>query len=249
VSYIDPTLDRCAAVHEWMSCSDMYRSSKSTLAFNDSSAQHALENMYVPPAAGAIHVLCRVEQLPDLIFSARELIDFRYQCEENSGLLQKFVEGLSLHNGGGSKCIQQVASELIPYALYILSAGEGSSALTRSVTSVEILSKMERASFEQHVAVLRALGLTYVREDNKFVGTNGVSSMILEPPIHRFSHFSDLVITNSDINKHEIPSTVRNDLKYLFLPFLLFQLTSLFLSADERTTCGTGEPCTSYVGK
>ena len=43
VSYVDPTLDRCLAAHEWMSGADIYRSSKTSVASTNTSAHYAMQ--------------------------------------------------------------------------------------------------------------------------------------------------------------------------------------------------------------
>jgi chromosome transmission fidelity protein 18 len=202
VSYIDPTFDRCAAAHEWMSSSDIYRSHKA-----NGVDQYAMEALHIPSAAAAIHLLCRVEQRQDLTYSTRDLADSQYQMEANSALAQKFVEGLSLR-ARGTRSVNQLATETLPYALWILSAGEGSSALARAATSVELLSQGERHAFEQHAGTLRALGLSYVVEQEEAASgreyRNLSMKIRLEPPIERIVQFNDL-----PNRRLEIPPAVR----------------------------------------
>lgn len=192
VSYIDPTLDRCAAAHEWLSSSDLCP-------------------RQVPSTAGAIHLLCRVEQRPDLSFSTRELMDSRYQFEANQSLAQKFAEGLSMQTRSRSTSL--LATETIPYSLWVLSAGEGSSgALDRAATSLQILNKAELGSFHRHVMSLRCLGLSYVAEQEEaapgeFKGITG-SVLRLEPPIDRLAHFMDLTRAKSQ-KRIEIPIAMK----------------------------------------
>jgi len=199
VSYIDPTFDRCAAAHEWLSSSDVYRTS------------HALERLHIPSSAAAVHFLCRVEQRPDLTYTTRYLSDGRYQQEANFALTQKFVEGLS-PQARGSRCVNLLATETIPYALWILSAGEGSSSLDRAASSMDILSKGERRSLDMHVSTLQSLGLTYVAavEENarKDYGASTLAMNIrLEPPIERLVQFVDLNLSKEQ-KRHEIPPAV-----------------------------------------
>jgi hypothetical protein len=180
------------------------------LAANDTNAQHALENMYVPAAVGVAHILCRVELLPDLVFSTREFTDFRYRCEERNQLLQRFHDGMSLRNRG-SGSMKELSLQLVSYILWILSAGEGSSALNRGVTSVEVLSKAERASFDNHVAILCSLGLTYIaapESEDGYVATNLIKPLLLDPPIHKLCQFSDLLLNHGQI-RLDIPLMVR----------------------------------------
>lgn len=210
VSYIDPTLDRCAAAHEWLSSSDIYRSMKTSVASNNVTARYAMEALHIPSTAAAIHLLCRVEQRPELTYSTRDMSDARYQQEANHFLTQKFVEGLS-PKVRGSRCVNMLATETIPYALWVLSAGEGSSALNRAATSLEILSKGERQSLNNHVATIRALGLTYVAAQEGSSSEKGAISAAvkvrLEPPIERLVEFADLTVPNGQ-TRHEIPAVV-----------------------------------------
>lgn len=194
VSYIDPTFDRCAAACEWLSSSDLYRAHGGGSAMKNGADMYVMESLHIPVAAGATHLLCRVEQKQDLVFTLREMLDSRYLRESNLSMVQKFVDGLSTRVGG-SRCLWQVGCELIPFVLWILSAGEGSSALQRAATSVELLKQGERNAFDAHVATLRGLGLSYVVThdggDNPKQGRNhsAVSSMVLEPPIFRLAQF------------------------------------------------------------
>lgn len=206
VSYIDPTFDRCAAAHEWMSSSDIYRSHKS-----DGLYGYAMEALHIPSATAAIHLLCRVEQRQDLTYSTRDLADSQYQMEANNALAQKFVEGLSLR-ARGTRNVNQLATDTVPYALWVLAAGEGSSALVRAATSVELLSNGERRAFEQHAASLRSLGLSYVVEqEDAVIGREHHRrslKMRLEPPIEHLVQFVDLPNRRLDI-----PPAVRISLK------------------------------------
>lgn len=79
---------------------------------------------------------------------------------------------------------------------WLLSAGEGRHALSRPASSVDMLGEEERAAFEAHVATLRALGLTYVRDEGREnEGRNGVApgggNVRLEPEIDRLVKFED----------------------------------------------------------
>lgn len=168
-----------------------------------------MERLHIPSAAAAIHFLCRVEQRPDLTYTTRDLSDNRYQREANFALTQKFVEGLSPH-ARGSRCINLLATETIPYALWVLSAGEGSSSLDRAATSLDILSKGERLSLDQHVATLRSLGLTYVAAHDEAPKEYGVSHAVdirLEPPIERLVEFNDLSLSTQQ-KRQAIPPAV-----------------------------------------
>lgn len=201
VSYIDPTLDKCAAAHEWMSSSDIYRSHKA-----NGMDHYAMEALHIPFVTAAIHLLCRVELRQDLTYTTRDLADSQYQMEANSALAQKFAEGLSLR-ARGSRSLNQLATETVPYALWVLSAGEGSSALDRAATSVELLSRGERDAFERHAATLRVLGLSYAAEQEE--ATSGrehrhvLVKVRLEPPIERLVQYTDL-----PNNRQQIPPAV-----------------------------------------
>ena len=127
-----------------------------------------MEGLHIPSAASAVHYLCRVEQRPDLTFSTREMVDVQYQREANYALTQKFVEGLSPQTGG-SRCVDLLTTETIPYALWVLFAGEGGGSLNRAASSLDILTKGERLSLDMHVATLRSLGLTYNPARGKYL--------------------------------------------------------------------------------
>lgn len=198
VPYIDPTFDRCAAALEWLSGADL----------------RGCEQFYVPCASAAIHLLCRVDQKPELTYTTRALSDAYYQTEANKGLTQKFAEGLSMRVRS-SRCIDGMVTETIPYALWMLSAGEGSSALCRPASSLEILNKAEQRAFRSHMITLHTLGLTYVvaTEDDqgaysspKNRNTQSIR-MVLEPPIDRLLQFHQLNVRPSDQRK-EIPPAV-----------------------------------------
>lgn len=208
VSYIDPTFDKCAAVLECLSSSDMYRSHNNSLTSNNE--HYALEFFHIPPAAAAVHLLCRVEQRPDLTFSTRKFGDTRYKKEANLSLTQKFVEGISPH-ARGCRSANLVATETIPYSMWMLSSGEGHSALDRQASSLDMLKKGERASFNNHVATLRALGLTYIttkegtKNDKRFISS--ARTVTLEPPIEQLINFVDLTFPGGQ-RRLEIPPGV-----------------------------------------
>jgi chromosome transmission fidelity protein 18 len=176
VPYTDPTLDRCACVLEWISSSD--------------TPSYAMAAVHIPAATGVAHVLCRVEQKQNLVYSLRELSDVRYQQEASQALVQKCVD-------------RSWQATLIPYILWILSAGEGSSALQKAATSVELLSKDEKRAFDAHVATLVSLGLTYVVDEDTF---DNSPTMRLEPPIDKLTQYMDLGST-----RLEISQAVRDD--------------------------------------
>ena len=201
VSYIDPTFDRCAAAMQWLSGADTRGS----------------QARYVPCAAAALHLLCRVEQKPDLTYTTRSITDNRYQMEANKGLTLKFAEGLAAQFRG-SRSSDIMARDTIPYAVWMLSAGEGSGALVRPASSVEVLKKQELHSFESHVATLHSLGLTYVAATEDFEGAYQAHSpknnqvgqtiqMILEPPIDRLVQYQ-LIRRAHEHRRQDIPPAV-----------------------------------------
>jgi chromosome transmission fidelity protein 18 len=212
VSYIDPTLDRCAAAHEWLSGADIYRSHK--LSLHDQMAQYYMQRLHMPSAAAAVHLLCRVELKPDLTFSTRELSDIYYQSEANLGLVQKFADGIP-PSARSTRCVQVLSTETIPFSLWILSAGDGSGSLNRAASSIEILTKPEKVSFDAHVAALGSLGLTYVvdREAHVQPDNNGAlaeqvtTKVRLEPPIERLVQYVNLQVP-SYCQRKEIPPAV-----------------------------------------
>ncbi|KAL9183367.1 hypothetical protein ACHAXT_005154 [Thalassiosira profunda] len=197
VSYVDPTLDRASAALEWLSGADTYRSHRSNVAANNSAEHMSMQKFYIPAAAGAVHLLCCVETRPDLTFSTRPLGDAHYGREANASLVQRFVEGLAPRArrgvGGGT---DTVVSDVIPYGLWLLSAGEGKHALSKPVSSVDILSEEEKVAFSAHVDTLRALGLTYVKDESgafEYKNPNGppADNVRLEPEIDKLVKFEN----------------------------------------------------------
>merc|ERR1712238_578156 len=169
-----------------------------------------------------IHFLCCVETKPRLTFSTRPLQDSVYLLEVNSGLVTKFLEGLGpkLWSGIQGSCI---STEVIPFSTLLLSAGQGMASLSRSVSSLEILSKDERVAFKHHTSTLRGLGLTYVKDDesnylnNDNENSNDISvQMRLEPEINKMTHFQNL---NHDSfqEKQEVPSVLKELLAHATL--------------------------------
>ncbi len=211
VSYVDPTLDRCSVAFEWLSEADTFRSHKSNVAMNNSAEHQSMQKFYIPTAAAAIHVLCCVETKPDLTFSTRPLSDMNYQNQANVSLVQRFVEGLAPRArsgiGGGS---YNVVADVIPYSLWLLSAGDGKHSLSKPVSSVEMLSAEEKLAFSAHVATLRALGLTYVKEDFGFNNArnfdNGPTENVrLEPEIDKLVKFEGI----DDTNRKPVPALLK----------------------------------------
>jgi chromosome transmission fidelity protein 18 len=191
VSYIDPTMDKCYAAHEWLSDADLYR--------------HGLES-HMPATAGAVHLLCRVEQRPNLTFTTRKFFEAHCQLEANQNLLRRFAEGVSpdatITRGNG--CVG-LTLETIPYSLWMLSAGEGSGALDRPVTSVGLLNGAEADSFLRHANILTSLGLAYQFSSAE---TSDRPQLQLEPPIDRFARYSELKLSQ-DRERREVSSSVR----------------------------------------
>ena len=94
VPYMDPTLDRCAAVHEWLSSCDL------SPQFGD---------LNVSATVGVTHLLCRVENKQELTFST-------VRPEPDEVVMNKFCHGLRLSRS-------LAVLETIPYALWMLSSG------------------------------------------------------------------------------------------------------------------------------
>jgi chromosome transmission fidelity protein 18 len=201
VSYIDPSFDRCAAVLEWMSSTDCYRSNKQL----SSADGHYIEAVHTPAVAAATHVLCRVEQPQDLIYSTRDLTESQYRMESNEALIRKFLDSICLSAKNSRTSLHQVSSEIVPYVLWILSAGEGSSALNRSVTSIDLLNTSERNAFHHHAAILQSLSLKHALldpENDRNRQHNLSSSLPLigfDPPIERLVTFVEIPNNRLDI--------------------------------------------------
>lgn len=210
VSYVDPTLDRCYSAFEWLSGADMYRSLNSNVAMNNSAEHHSMQKFYIPTAAAAIHLLCCVETRPDLTFSTRPLSDCHYQNQANVSLVHRFMEGLApmvrRGCGGGT---DTVVSDVIPYGMWLLSAGDGKHSLSRQVSSLDLLSAEEKLAFSAHVDTLRALGLTYVKEERTFdykSPYNPGENLRLEPEIDKLVKFEHM---DDRIGRIEIPSLLK----------------------------------------
>jgi chromosome transmission fidelity protein 18 len=206
VSYIDPAFDRCWAAHELLSGSD-------DRIFSMGS-EYSLMRVNTPAVAAAIHLLCRVEMKPQLTFSTREMADSRYQQEANRALVQKFSEGLPVYNN--QACLEVLSQEFIPLVLWMLSAGEGISSLSRPASSMDILTQLERMVADRHVAHLCALGLSYVADLDKDVNNAPKSSfrgytieMKLDPPIDRLVKYNALRNTHLHLCRKEIPSNMK----------------------------------------
>jgi chromosome transmission fidelity protein 18 len=137
------------------------------------------------------------------------MVDVKYQLEANDNLIEKFIEGLAPSARGGATK-GTAAIETVPYSLWMLSAGHGSSSLSRGVSSMEILSKNEKAAFDAHVSTLRSLGLTYVARDDASMrpfNDNKPVAMRLEPQIDRLTQFDDLSLPPGSRRKY-VPHVV-----------------------------------------
>jgi chromosome transmission fidelity protein 18 len=170
ISYIDPTLDRCATAHEWLSAADAYRSVGSGgISGNSNSGpavQMMMQYMHIPTTAMALHLLCRVERRPELQLSNKDMFFARFQAEANLSLLKKFLEGLSPSVKAGSMSLQNLTQEALSFILWTLSAGNYGTkeSLNRAVTTKDMLNRDETQAFDAHVSKLSSLGLTYVSD-------------------------------------------------------------------------------------
>jgi chromosome transmission fidelity protein 18 len=147
-----------------------------------------------------------------LTFSTRELADLHYQNQANVSLVHRFVEGLTPKTrsgiGGGT---DTVVSDVIPYGLWLLSAGNGKHSLSKPVSSIDILSPEEKLAFSAHVDTLRALGLTYVKDDRDFQSYKAhaaYENIRLEPEIDKlvkFDHSDD----GYSLERKQVPPVLR----------------------------------------
>jgi len=177
----------------------------------------SVQKLHIPTAACAIHYLCRIEKRPNLNFSSREMHDAAYKTEVNFGLMNKFVDGLSPR-------LQDIfiganlVTDLLPYVLWLLSAGVGSSGLNRAVSNVDMLMKSERITFQRHCDLLRSLGLNYVKDDysDKGRNLNAIVNYRLSPDISEILRFKESMQGNV-YHRNEIPSTVRFYFLYLHI--------------------------------
>lgn len=186
-----------------------------------------MQRFHMPAAAAAVHLLCRVETKSDLIFSTKQLMDSRYQLEANDNLVHKFVEGLSPKARIGA-ARSNIVTQSIPYSLWMLSAGDGNCSLSRPVSSLEVMKGNERVAFDDHVATLRALGLTYVAVEDTSQPLYGNAPqnthMRLEPQIDKLVQFEDLSLQGMKQRK-QVPSVVSvyftsSFLRLLISPFM-----------------------------
>ena len=163
-----------------------------------------MQKFHIPSAAAAIHLLCCVETRPDLTFSTRPMADAHYQNQANVSLVHRFVEGLAPRArrgvGGGT---DTVVSDVIPYGLWLLSAGDGKHSLSKPVSSVDILSDEEKLAFSAHVDTLRALGLTYVKDEGTWDAPT--EDVRLEPEIDKLVKFEYM----NDHGRKDIPPVLK----------------------------------------
>ena len=209
VPFADPMFDRCSSALEWLSYSDILRSFKTHLAMTNSMEHHNIQKFHIPTAACAIHYLCRIEKRPNLNFSSRGMMDIAFKTEAHIGLMNKFVDGLTPRLRAVLIGINPV-TDLIPYVLWLLSAGEGNAGLNRAVSNMDMLMKAERLAFQRHVDLLRSLGLTYVKVDHydKIRASSASDHYRLNPDISEVLTFKDSPKENL-CKRNEIPNAVR----------------------------------------
>ncbi len=233
VSYVDPSFDRCCGALEWLSGADTYRSHRSNVAMNNGAEHQSMQKYHIPTAAAAVHLLCCVETRPDLTFSTRPLSDCHYQNQANVSLVHRFVEGLPPRArrgiGGGTA---SVVSDVIPYGLWLLSAGDGKHALSRPVSSVDILSAEEKLAFSAHVQTLRDLGLTYVKDGGTFEYKNP-HNLRLEPEIDKLVKFE---FVDDCIGRREVPSLLKELLAHGATVAALRERESAALIAAQQSS-------------
>lgn len=209
ISFVDPTLDRSVAAHEWLSGADIYRSQNIAVASINHAEHNAMQRYHMPSAAAAIHLLCRVETRTELTFSTKAMFEHSYDQEANSSLVSKFIEGLSPKARANLTCGNAVC-EIIPYIMWILSAGTASSSLSRPVSTMDILNRAERIAFASHVVTLRALGLTYVPDVNPGdIHSVALSmEMKMDPAIDTLAKFSGFKVPEGQ-KRGYIPSVMK----------------------------------------
>jgi chromosome transmission fidelity protein 18 len=193
ISFIDPTMDRCATLYEWLSHADTFRCTTSSVALANSSLHHTLQNLYIPSTANALHCLCRVEQRQELTFSDRELYDIRFRQEANQELAFRIAEGI-VPACKTARTTSLMGIETASYVLWVLSAGYGKCALDRAVTSVKLLKDNEQQAFTHHADVLRSMGLSYKMDPADYTDPSKPPSefrLKLEPPLQYFARYTN----------------------------------------------------------
>lgn len=168
-----------------------------------------MQRYHMPSAAAAIHLLCRVETRTELTFSTKTMFEHSYDREANSSLVSKFIEGLSPKakanlTSGNAVC------EIIPYVMWILSAGTSNSSLSRPVSTLDILNRAERLAFASHVATLRALGLTYVPDvtPGDIHSVTLSMEMKMDPAIDTLAKFTGFKVPKGQRRRY-IPSVLK----------------------------------------
>lgn len=186
VSFVDPTMERCVLVHEWLSGVDH---------------QFANQRLLQPVAIGATHLLCRIDSRVShhLNFSTRQISNMTYQSESNRGILNKFQDGLSPYCKMSS---QLLTIEALPFALWMLSAG---TSLNRHVSSIDLLTTKEREALKSHVSTLRSLGITYVTSETS--EGSAEQAMRLEPEIDMVVQLEGYQVPPENIRRR-IPTVV-----------------------------------------
>jgi len=155
----------------------------------------------VAPVAAAVHFLCRVDTKPDLEFTTRRMSDARFWRDANRALSLKFLDGLTpkMRTTRGT-----LVTDFIPYVLWLLAAGDGSSSLSRPVSSLEILTKQEVKAFWAHVNIMKNLGLTYGKVKD-FDNEETSTVFQLQPEIHRFVAFGN----SMQLVRKQIPNELK----------------------------------------
>eukprot|EP00934_Nitzschia_sp_Nitz4_P004302 Nitzschia sp. Nitz4//scaffold4_size323378//176158//179022//NITZ4_000667-RA/size323378-snap-gene-0.458-mRNA-1//-1//CDS//3329553420//4292//frame0 len=230
ISYIDPTMDRCAAAHELLSSTDL-------LGSDGPSRQVTLSSS----TAASIHLLCRVETTPSVTLSTRELSDTIYHMQENGGLFRKFAEGLpaKTHNNMGMLALTTEYVPLLPSILF------ADPTLTRGASTIEALTVLERTSVEAHLSIMRSLGLTYIAEtkesNDKHEGEWNI--MRLEPAIQKLSDFSSVKRRPQQYRKNVHPAMKRVIAQVLSLEKVVSSSHSIKTKVNKSGD--TGMPITS----
>jgi hypothetical protein len=142
-----------------------------------------------------------------LVITTREFYDNQFKMDGNQSLVQRFADGITPQSRC-SRCVDLMTTETVPYALWILSSGYGTSSLDRATASMELLNKEELVSFARHASLLQSLGLTYVASEHaphsyhKSSHSHVVAN--LEPPIERLVEYSSSNLSR----RRDIPAAV-----------------------------------------
>ena len=239
IPYIDPALDRSSTAHEWLSSADVLRSYESSVAQNNMVEHLRIQRLHIPPSAVAIHLLCHIDTNlgSSLICTTRELNDVRYKLEANNHLIQRFKQNLppNIRNAAGDD--KAITKDFLPYAMWLISAGDGKFSLQRAVTSLGILNDNEKVAFWEHVKRLRALGLTYVKvegfgnNEEKYWG-NHMRKLRLEPAVDQLITFEgdedqEGKVRNG-VKRKEIPSVVSTKISNFSICFSYYDFPHCF---------------------